>query len=54
MRKSHRTSIDSWYQYGAYNNSVITTDSAPAVTTFAAHAVSLETGYRYDIALSKS
>ncbi|EGB9336667.1 autotransporter outer membrane beta-barrel domain-containing protein [Salmonella enterica] len=51
--QSHRgTYIDSWYQYGAYNNSVDNDGLSASRYDSAAHAVSLETGYRYDIALS--
>ncbi|HAK4240039.1 TPA: autotransporter outer membrane beta-barrel domain-containing protein [Salmonella enterica] len=52
--QSHRGAyIDSWYQYGAYNNSVDNDGLSASRYDSAAHAVSLETGYRYDIALSK-
>ncbi|ECT5323109.1 autotransporter outer membrane beta-barrel domain-containing protein [Salmonella enterica subsp. enterica serovar Kentucky] len=51
--QSHRGAyIDSWYQYGAYNNSVDNDGLSAGRYDSAAHAVSLETGYRYDIALS--
>ncbi|EBD9090766.1 autotransporter outer membrane beta-barrel domain-containing protein, partial [Salmonella enterica] len=51
--QSHRGAyIDSWYQYGAYNNSVDNDGLSASRYDSAAHAVSLETGYRYDIALS--
>ncbi|MDL3055452.1 autotransporter-associated beta strand repeat-containing protein [Salmonella enterica] len=51
--QSHRGAyIDSWYQYGAYNNSVDNDGLSVSRYDSAAHAVSLETGYRYDIALS--
>ncbi|HER1287420.1 TPA: autotransporter outer membrane beta-barrel domain-containing protein [Salmonella enterica subsp. enterica serovar Elomrane] len=51
--QSHRGAyIDSWYQYGAYNNSVDNDGLSDSRYDSAAHAVSLETGYRYDIALS--
>ncbi|ENL4827288.1 autotransporter outer membrane beta-barrel domain-containing protein [Salmonella enterica subsp. enterica serovar Teko] len=44
--------IDSWYQYGFYNNSVDNGDAGSESYGSTANAVSLETGYRYDIALS--
>ncbi|EAW5619212.1 fibronectin-binding autotransporter adhesin ShdA [Salmonella enterica] len=44
--------VDSWYQYGFYNNSVESGDSGSESYDSTANAVSLETGYRYDIALS--
>ncbi|EMB4803458.1 autotransporter-associated beta strand repeat-containing protein [Salmonella enterica] len=51
--QSHRGAyIDSWYQYGAYNNSVDNDGLSASRYDSAAHAVSLETGYRCDIALS--
>ncbi|EDP9632501.1 autotransporter outer membrane beta-barrel domain-containing protein [Salmonella enterica subsp. enterica] len=51
--QSHRGAyIDSWYQYGAYNNSVDNDGLSASRYDSAAHAVSLETGYRYDITLS--
>lgn len=43
--------IDSWYQYGIYNNSVNNSDAGTQEYDSTAHAVSLETGYRHDIAL---
>ncbi|ECN4755356.1 autotransporter outer membrane beta-barrel domain-containing protein, partial [Salmonella enterica subsp. enterica] len=42
----------SWYQYGFYNNSVESGDAGSESYDSTANAVSLETGYRYDIALS--
>ncbi|MCK0052119.1 autotransporter-associated beta strand repeat-containing protein [Salmonella enterica subsp. enterica serovar Kentucky] len=51
--QSHRGAyIDSWYQYGVYNNSVDNDGLSASRYDSAAHAVSLETGYRYDITLS--
>ncbi|ECK0309895.1 autotransporter outer membrane beta-barrel domain-containing protein [Salmonella enterica] len=51
--QSHRGAyIDSWYQYGVYNNSVDNDGLSASRYDSAAHAVLLETGYRYDIALS--
>ncbi|HBK1103075.1 TPA: autotransporter-associated beta strand repeat-containing protein [Salmonella enterica] len=51
--QSHRGAyIDSWYQFGVYNNSVDNDGLSASRYDSAAHAVSLETGYRYDIALS--
>ncbi|ESG02007.1 AIDA autotransporter-like protein ShdA [Salmonella enterica subsp. enterica serovar Pullorum str. 19945] len=44
--------VDSWYQYGFYNNSVESGDAGSESYDSTANAVSLETGYRYDIALS--
>ncbi|ELO1490132.1 autotransporter outer membrane beta-barrel domain-containing protein [Salmonella enterica] len=44
--------VDSWYQYGFYNNSVESDDAGSESYDSTANAVSLETGYRYDIALS--
>ncbi len=44
--------VDSWYQYGFYNNSVESGDAGAESYDSTANAVSLETGYRYDIALS--
>ncbi|EOF5965440.1 autotransporter outer membrane beta-barrel domain-containing protein [Salmonella enterica] len=44
--------IDSWYQYGTYNNDVDNGDVGSESYDSTANAVSLETGYRYDIALT--
>lgn len=44
--------VDSWYQYGFYNNSVSNGDVGSEGYDSTAHAISLETGYRHDIALS--
>ncbi|EHG6091168.1 fibronectin-binding autotransporter adhesin ShdA [Salmonella enterica subsp. enterica serovar Braenderup] len=44
--------VDSWYQYGFYNNSVESGDAGSESYDSTANAVPLETGYRYDIALS--
>ncbi|HEE1470369.1 TPA: fibronectin-binding autotransporter adhesin ShdA [Salmonella enterica] len=44
--------VDSWYQYGFYNNSVESGDAGSESYDSTANVVSLETGYRYDIALS--
>ncbi|MCO5637863.1 autotransporter outer membrane beta-barrel domain-containing protein [Citrobacter freundii] len=44
--------VDSWYQYGLYNNSVDNGDVGSTDYDSAASAVSLETGYRYDIILA--
>ncbi|EML8281684.1 fibronectin-binding autotransporter adhesin ShdA [Salmonella enterica] len=44
--------VDSWYQYGFYNNSVESGDAGSESYDSTANSVSLETGYRYDIALS--
>ncbi|ECQ3984451.1 fibronectin-binding autotransporter adhesin ShdA [Salmonella enterica subsp. enterica serovar Infantis] len=44
--------VDSWYQYSFYNNSVESGDAGSESYDSTANAVSLETGYRYDIALS--
>ncbi|MBN6045799.1 autotransporter outer membrane beta-barrel domain-containing protein [Citrobacter sp. ku-bf4] len=43
--------LDSWYQYGIYNNSVDNGDVGSENYDSRANALSLETGYRYDIAL---
>ncbi|NMJ16991.1 autotransporter outer membrane beta-barrel domain-containing protein, partial [Salmonella enterica subsp. enterica serovar Anatum] len=40
--------VDSWYQYGFYNNSVESGDAGSESYDSTANAVSLETGYRYD------
>ncbi|EMD9038605.1 fibronectin-binding autotransporter adhesin ShdA [Salmonella enterica] len=44
--------VDSWYQYGFYNNSVESGDAGSESYDSTANAVLLETGYRYDIALN--
>ena len=44
--------VDSWYQYGFYNNSVDNEGLGSENYDSRASAVSLETGYRYDIGLS--
>ena len=44
--------VDSWYQYGLYDNSVENGDVGSTDYDSAASAVSLETGYRYDIILA--
>ncbi|HCM1976517.1 TPA: autotransporter outer membrane beta-barrel domain-containing protein [Salmonella enterica subsp. houtenae serovar 47:z36:-] len=44
--------VDSWYQYGIYNNTVDNGDVGSTEYDSSAHAVSLETGWRYDMALS--
>nr|WP_309599204.1 autotransporter outer membrane beta-barrel domain-containing protein [Escherichia marmotae] len=44
--------VDSWYQYGFYNNSVSNGDVGSEGYDSTTHAISLETGYRHDIALS--
>ena len=43
--------VDSWYQYGLYNNSVDNGVVGSTDYDSAASAASLETGYRYDIGL---
>ncbi|HCJ6375670.1 autotransporter outer membrane beta-barrel domain-containing protein [Citrobacter sp. RHBSTW-00671] len=43
--------VDSWYQYGLYNNSVDNGDVGSTDYDSTASAVSVETGYRYDIGL---
>lgn len=51
--KNHRGMyIDSWYQYGFYNNSVDNGDVGSKEYDSTANSMSLETGYRYDVALS--
>ncbi|ECG8590003.1 autotransporter outer membrane beta-barrel domain-containing protein [Salmonella enterica subsp. salamae] len=42
--------VDNWYQYGIYNNSADNGDVGAESYDSTANAVSLETGYRYDIA----
>ena len=44
--------MDSWYQYGIYNNSVENGDVGSEEYDSTANAISLETGYRYDISLN--
>lgn len=44
--------LDSWYQYGTYNNTVDNGELGSTDYDSTAHAVSLETGYRYDIGLN--
>ncbi|HCJ6376234.1 autotransporter outer membrane beta-barrel domain-containing protein [Citrobacter sp. RHBSTW-00671] len=44
--------VDSWYQYGTYNNNVDNDGLSSVHYDSTASAASLETGYRYDIALS--
>ncbi|MDA8518118.1 autotransporter outer membrane beta-barrel domain-containing protein [Citrobacter sp. Igbk 16] len=44
--------VDSWYQYGLYNNSVDNGDVGSTDYDSTASAVSVETGYRYDIILA--
>lgn len=46
--------VDSWYQYGTFNNSVDDGDVGSENYDSTANAVSLETGYRYDITLSNN
>ncbi|MFH5067975.1 autotransporter outer membrane beta-barrel domain-containing protein [Enterobacter cloacae complex sp. 2024EL-00215] len=43
--------VDSWYQYGFYNNSVDNDGIGSEDYDSSASAISLETGYRYDTAL---
>lgn len=43
--------VDSWYQYGFYNNSVDNGDAGSKDYDSTASSLSLETGYRYDIGL---
>ncbi|QMD24770.1 autotransporter outer membrane beta-barrel domain-containing protein [Citrobacter freundii] len=43
--------VDSWYQYGLYNNSVDNGDAGSKDYDSTASSLSLETGYRYDIGL---
>lgn len=45
--------IDTWYQYGIYDNSVDNGDVGSTRYDSHAHAISLESGYRFDIALDK-
>ncbi|GKX57574.1 hypothetical protein SOASR030_36860 [Leminorella grimontii] len=44
--------VDSWYQYGMYDNSVDNGDAGSTRYDSTANAASLEVGYRYDIALN--
>ncbi|MDE9616961.1 autotransporter outer membrane beta-barrel domain-containing protein [Citrobacter portucalensis] len=44
--------VDSWYQYGFYNNSVENGNVGSTHYDSLAHAISLESGYRYDVNLS--
>ncbi|HFZ8994067.1 TPA: autotransporter outer membrane beta-barrel domain-containing protein [Citrobacter freundii] len=46
--------VDSWYQYGTFNNSVDDGDVGSEDYDSTANGVSLETGYRYDITLSNN
>lgn len=51
-QKDHRgLYVDSWYQYGIYSNSVEDGDLGSSDYDSTANAISVETGYRYDIAL---
>lgn len=43
--------VDSWYQYGIYNNTVKNGDIGSTDYDSHTHTASLEAGYRYDIAL---
>jgi outer membrane autotransporter protein len=53
-QKDHRgLYVDSWYQYGIYSNSVEDGDLGTSDYDSTANAISVETGYRYDIALRK-
>ncbi len=45
--------IDSWYQYGFYDNTVENGELGSTHYDSSANAISLESGYRYDFALSK-
>jgi len=45
--------IDSWYQYGTYDNTVDNGDSGSTNYDSTANAISLEAGWRQDVALSQ-
>ncbi|WP_326490559.1 autotransporter outer membrane beta-barrel domain-containing protein [Citrobacter portucalensis] len=46
--------VDTWYQYGFYNNSVENGNAGSTHYDSLAHAISLESGYRYNINLSSA
>ncbi len=46
--------IDSWYQYGFYDNTVENGELGSTHYDSSANAISLESGYRYDFALSQT
>ncbi|MDE9707477.1 autotransporter outer membrane beta-barrel domain-containing protein [Citrobacter portucalensis] len=46
--------VDTWYQYGFYNNSVENGNTGSTHYDSLAHAISLESGYRYNINLSSA
>ena len=46
--------VDTWYQYGFYNNSVENGNVGSTHYDSLAHAISLESGYRYDINMSSA
>lgn len=45
--------VDSWYQYGIYDNTVNNDDLGSESYDSTANAVSLETGYRHDIVIAE-
>ncbi|KFC95468.1 autotransporter outer membrane beta-barrel domain-containing protein [Leminorella grimontii] len=45
--------VDSWYQYGMYDNTVSNAGLSSANYDSTANAVSLETGYRHDVAIGE-
>ncbi|GKX53965.1 hypothetical protein SOASR030_00770 [Leminorella grimontii] len=45
--------VDSWYQYGIYDNAVDNHDLGSVSYDSTANAVSLETGYRHDVVISE-
>ena len=45
--------VDSWYQYGIYNNTVDNGSIGSSDYDSSANTLSLETGWRYDVALSQ-
>lgn len=46
--------VDTWYQYGFYNNSVENGNAGSTHYDSLAHAISLESGYRYDMNMSSA
>lgn len=46
--------VDTWYQYGFYNNSIENGNAGSTHYDSLAHAISLESGYRYDMNMSSA
>lgn len=46
--------VDTWYQYGFYNNTVENGNAGSTHYDSLAHAISLESGYRYDMNMSSA